>query len=116
MLLADLDAQEAPALDRAVAARIQLLLSTPISIGPVELRADASIGLALYPLDASDEDGLLGAADLDMYGRMSGHARRLSSYVRRPSTTPKTVCRQVAWAKARGFVRSGGTPGVPRAG
>ena len=41
---------------------------------------------------------------------------RRSGYTSRPRTTPKTVCRQVAWAKARGFVRSGGTPGVPRAG
>ena len=34
----------------------------------------------------------------------------------RPSTMPKSVCRQVACAKARGFFSSPGTPGSPRAG
>ena len=75
VLLADLEVQEAAALAQTVMARIQLLLRTPISIGPVELRADASIGLAIYPLDARDEDGLLGAADLDMYRRKTATAR-----------------------------------------
>ncbi len=37
-------------------------------------------------------------------------------YARRPSTTPKSACRHVACAKARPFVRRGGTPGSPRAG
>ena len=33
-----------------------------------------------------------------------------------PSTKPKSACRQVACANARGFVSSGGIPRVPRAG
>ncbi|MEJ7569259.1 MAG: diguanylate cyclase [Gaiellaceae bacterium] len=75
VLLADLDVQEAPELAQAVVSRIQSLLATPISIGPVELRADASIGLAIYPIDARDEHGLLGAADVEMYRRKSATMR-----------------------------------------
>ncbi len=75
VLLADLDVQEAPELAQAVVSRIQSLLATPIWIGPVELRADASIGLAIYPIDARDEHGLLGAADVEMYRRKSATMR-----------------------------------------
>ncbi|MCP9485557.1 MAG: GGDEF domain-containing protein [Gaiellaceae bacterium MAG52_C11] len=75
VLLAELDLREAPRLTQTVAERIQALLSAPISIGPVELRADASIGSAIYPRDAHDEDGLLGAADAAMYRRKTATVR-----------------------------------------
>ncbi len=69
VLLADLNVQDAPDAARTVATRIQELLELPISIPPVELRADASIGIATYPLDAGDAESLLAAADSSMYGR-----------------------------------------------
>jgi len=75
VLVADLDLRGAPRLAETVVERIQLLLSAPISIGPVELRADASIGCAIYPHDARDEDGLLGAADVAMYRRKTATVR-----------------------------------------
>ncbi|MBA2332950.1 MAG: GGDEF domain-containing protein [Actinobacteria bacterium] len=75
VLFTDVDPSEAPRLAEAVADRIQALLSIPISIGPLELRADASIGTAIYPRDARDEDGLLGAADVEMYRRKSATIR-----------------------------------------
>ena len=69
VVLADLDVQEAAATVETVVERIEGLLSSPISVGPVELRADASIGVAIYPLDAREQDDLLGAADAAMYRR-----------------------------------------------
>jgi diguanylate cyclase (GGDEF)-like protein len=75
VLLADLDVREAPTLAQSVVERIQLLLSKPISMGPVELRADASIGVAIYPLDARNAGGLLRAADVDMYRSKTAAAR-----------------------------------------
>jgi len=75
VLLADLDAGEARELAQAVVERIQTLLTRPISMGPVELRANASIGVAVYPTDAGHEDGLLGAADVDMYRSKTAAAR-----------------------------------------
>ena len=67
ILLADLDVQEAPGLAQTVIERIRDLLAEPIPIDAVELRADACIGLAVYPLDSRDADGLLAAADAAMY-------------------------------------------------
>ena len=67
ILLADLDVQEAPELSRAVADRVSSLLAEPLTIGAVELRAEASIGIAVYPLDSRDAKGLLAAADAAMY-------------------------------------------------
>ena len=67
ILLADLDVQSAPELAATVVERLRSLLSDPFAIGPVELQAEASIGVALYPLDSRDAKGLLAAADAEMY-------------------------------------------------
>ena len=67
ILLADLDVQEAPELAETVVERIRHLLSDPIPVDAVEIRADASIGVAIYPTDSRDADGLLAAADAAMY-------------------------------------------------
>ena len=69
VVLADLDVQEATGTVATVVERIEGLLSSPVSVGPVELRADASIGVAIYPLDAREQEDLLGAADAAMYRR-----------------------------------------------
>ena len=75
VLVADLEVHEARALAHAVAERIRRLLSAPISIGPVELPTAASVGFAIYPFDARDEDGLLAAADRAMYRRKTASVR-----------------------------------------
>ncbi|MHB1243370.1 MAG: diguanylate cyclase domain-containing protein [Gaiellaceae bacterium] len=67
VLLADLDVQDAPALAETVVGRIHAALEEPIAIGPVELKVDASIGVAIYPLDSRDARGLLAVADAAMY-------------------------------------------------
>ena len=67
ILLADLDVQAAPDLAATVVERIRSVMADPFAIGPVELQAEASIGVALYPLDSRDAKGLLAAADAEMY-------------------------------------------------
>jgi diguanylate cyclase (GGDEF)-like protein/PAS domain S-box-containing protein len=67
VMLADLDVQEAPELAATVIERIRGLLADPLPVDAVEIRVDASIGLALYPIDSREADGLLAAADAAMY-------------------------------------------------
>jgi len=67
IMLADLDVQEAPDLAETVIDRIRDLLADPIPVDAVEVRADACIGMAIYPTDSRDADGLLAAADAAMY-------------------------------------------------
>jgi diguanylate cyclase (GGDEF)-like protein/PAS domain S-box-containing protein len=67
ILLADLDVQSAHDHAATVVARLRGLLSVPFAIGPVELSAEASIGVGIYPFDSRDAKGLLAAADAEMY-------------------------------------------------
>ena len=69
VVLADLEPGEAAVTVETVVERIEALLFSPVPVGPVELRADASIGVALYPQDAGEQDDLMGAADAAMYRR-----------------------------------------------
>jgi diguanylate cyclase (GGDEF)-like protein/PAS domain S-box-containing protein len=67
IMLADLDVQDAPALAQTVVDRIRGRLATPLEIDAVELKVEASIGIAIHPVDARDAAGLLAAADASMY-------------------------------------------------
>ena len=67
ILLADLDVQAAHDHAATVVERLRGLLSVPFAIGPVELSAEASIGVGIYPFDSRDAKGLLAAADAEMY-------------------------------------------------
>lgn len=67
VLLSDLEVQAAPELAAAVAERIRAELELPLTVGILELKVAASIGIATYPLDARDANGLLAAADAAMY-------------------------------------------------
>lgn len=51
----------------AVCKRICATLAQPISIGNLELKVTASIGIAIYPNDSQDTDKLLNMADRAMY-------------------------------------------------
>jgi diguanylate cyclase (GGDEF)-like protein len=75
VLLADLDVQEAPALAATVVERIHAVLEEPVAIGPVELQVDASVGVAIYPLDSRDAKGLLAVADAAMYAGKTAFVR-----------------------------------------
>ena len=74
ILLADLDVQEAPELAATVIDRIRGLLADPIPVDAVEISVDACIGVAIYPTDSREADGLLAAADAAMY--VGKHALR----------------------------------------
>jgi diguanylate cyclase len=52
-----------------IAARIQTFLEAPFMIGDSELRTSASIGISIYPLDATDGRDLIQNADAAMYRR-----------------------------------------------
>jgi len=67
ILLTDLEVQAAPELAATVVERLRSLMADAFAIGPVELQVEASIGVALYPLDSRDAKGLLAAADAEMY-------------------------------------------------
>ena len=72
ILLADLDVQDAPELAETVVDRIRNLLADPLPVDAVEIRVDVCIGVAIYPTDSREADGLLAAADAAMY--VSKHA------------------------------------------
>jgi diguanylate cyclase (GGDEF)-like protein/PAS domain S-box-containing protein len=67
ILLADLDVQAAPELAGTVIERVRNLLADPLPVDAVEVRIDVCIGLAIYPTDSREADGLLAAADAAMY-------------------------------------------------
>jgi diguanylate cyclase (GGDEF)-like protein/PAS domain S-box-containing protein len=68
LLLGDVDRQRDPE-EVAVAASQRILdaLAEPFHVAGAEFQLGASIGVALYPRDAHDPDGLLQAADGAMY-------------------------------------------------
>jgi diguanylate cyclase (GGDEF)-like protein/PAS domain S-box-containing protein len=68
LLLGDVDRERDPE-EVAVAAGTRILeaLSAPFHVSGAEFQLGASIGVALYPRDAHDPDGLLQAADGAMY-------------------------------------------------
>ena len=51
----------------AVAQRVVLALARPFELGAQSVRIGASVGVALFPLDGTDEESLLKAADTAMY-------------------------------------------------
>lgn len=51
----------------SVAQRLLELISAPVAIEGADIRITASIGVALFPGDGQDADGLLGCADMAMY-------------------------------------------------
>lgn len=52
---------------RVLAEKINLALQAPMLLGDVSLSLSASIGIALFPLDAADRESLLTSADAAMY-------------------------------------------------
>jgi diguanylate cyclase (GGDEF)-like protein len=84
VLLADLDKGTsdagAGARDRvedvavSIARRVEELLTPPFEVGDKEFSCSASIGISLYPFDATDVSNLLKYADTAMYqSKASGH-------------------------------------------
>jgi diguanylate cyclase len=59
---------------RAVLERVLQALRRPLTIDGIELTVDASIGVAVYPVDATTGDGLLQHADVAMYAAKASDA------------------------------------------
>ena len=67
LILADLQARDARSAVEAAAARMHAALHRPFRVGDEEISLDASIGVSIYPQDATDGDELLSCADKAMY-------------------------------------------------
>ncbi|HYB27040.1 MAG TPA: diguanylate cyclase [Solirubrobacteraceae bacterium] len=67
-----IDSETAPADAETVSDRLAAALTDPFVIEGHELRLGASIGRAVFPIDADDPDGLLRAADAAMFGVKRG--------------------------------------------
>jgi diguanylate cyclase (GGDEF)-like protein len=65
-----------------VARKILAALDEPFDLGPQEVYAGASIGISLYPVDASDQEGLLANADAAMYQAKSAGKRAFQYFAR----------------------------------
>ena len=68
------------------------LLNEPFQMGDQTLRIGASIGIALFPEDAADAEGLCIAADLRMYG--SKHRIGHGSELARPPVSAVPPCEE----------------------
>jgi len=66
LILADLEPRGAHSAVEA-AARVQTSLRQPFRVAQEELSLDASIGVSIYPQDATDGDELLSHSDKAMY-------------------------------------------------
>ena len=64
LVLADLQARENAS---GVAAKTIESLAQPINVNDRQVLVGASVGIALFPADGSDVDGLIKAADTAMY-------------------------------------------------
>lgn len=60
----------------AIVAKITHAVALPINLGHCHVRISCSIGLAVYPDDAQDPNGLLNQADLRMYDGKRGRPAR----------------------------------------
>jgi diguanylate cyclase (GGDEF)-like protein/PAS domain S-box-containing protein len=69
ILLSDLPVDDAEEIAGGVRQRVLEELGHVVPVGPVEVRVPASVGVAVYPLQAADADDLLALADSAMYSR-----------------------------------------------
>ena len=69
VLLSDLPLEDADEVANGIRQRILDELGHVVPVGPIEVRVPASVGIAVFPLEAPDADGLLALADSAMYTR-----------------------------------------------
>ncbi|HZE04699.1 MAG TPA: EAL domain-containing protein [Solirubrobacteraceae bacterium] len=84
VLIADLAEDAAPAAEN-VAVKLLEALREPFVVAGTEVRTTASIGISLYPVDASDTEALMRHADAAMYQAKAAGGGRLSFH--QPSGT-----------------------------
>ena len=61
------DAQDVRSVAEVVAQKLRRVLAEPFTISGVEIFVSASVGVSLYPIDATDSETLLKHADVAMY-------------------------------------------------
>ncbi len=71
-----IDSSTAPGDAEDVSDRLARALTDPFRIDGHRLQLGASIGRAVFPIDADDADGLLRAADAAMFGVKRGSRAR----------------------------------------
>ena len=67
LLLSDLEATDAREAAEGVAVRVERSMADPFAIGDLDVESHGSIGISLYPADATDAAGLMQFADAAMY-------------------------------------------------
>jgi diguanylate cyclase len=77
-----IDSSTAPGDAEDVSDRLARALTNPFTIDGHRLQLGASIGRAVFPIDADDADGLLRAADAAMFGVKRGSRNRALKAVR----------------------------------
>jgi two-component system cell cycle response regulator len=88
VLLSDVDD---PSAITEIADRLRNALCKPVAIGGVELRATASIGIAVFPDDAMSAAELLTCADSAMYVAKRRGKDRFNSFAERLTPTPSVA-------------------------
>lgn len=63
-----------------VARRLLEMIAQPVTVEGSEIQITASIGIALYPQDAQDADGLLRCADIAMYAAKSSGGNEVRQF------------------------------------
>ena len=84
ILLSECDAEQAV----ATALRLVEAFKTPFEIDDVSLQIDTSIGIALFPEHAGDEETLIRLADVAMY---AAKRRRTSFVIYEPESDPNSL-------------------------
>ena len=79
LLITDLG-EHPPATAAAVAGKLASALAEPFELGGSEFQVDASIGVSIYPRDATDGESLLRHADAAMYQAKGAGRGRISVY------------------------------------
>jgi diguanylate cyclase (GGDEF)-like protein/PAS domain S-box-containing protein len=121
VLLSDLE-DEPEHVAEAVGAKLHVALQHPFSIAGAELMAAASVGVSLYPEDASDSEALLRHADAAMYkakaaggGQLAFH-RSAETIIARRSSVSAQLRRAIALSELelhyQPVWRLGAEPGV----
>jgi diguanylate cyclase (GGDEF)-like protein len=90
-----------------VATRLLDALSQPITIGPHEITVGASIGIAVYPGDGADVEGLLKCADMAMYAAKREGRNQFQFYseaMNEAALKRMTIENGLRWALERGEI------------
>jgi diguanylate cyclase (GGDEF)-like protein len=93
-----------PEAAREVAHRIQKAFDEPVKVAERAITSSASIGIAVFPRDGEDVDGLIHAADAAVYAAKNG-GRGRSTFYEPSATAEQEKLSRIAQALARAIER-----------